>query len=196
MIRRMSTVKRATAALGGLVGALVVVAVLGALGLAVRQTGDGADPGDAFTATALDDASLLADTTWEAEPPGLARGVDRATRDELATAWIRADDARARAAASDLDGLGVWHVGPAGEQVRQRFSLDPDGAVRSGAARVAIDRSLAHRLRIDFISEDGQIVVLGASSTVERDGVEQRFDREAIMILLDGTWRIRHLEAT
>ena len=114
----MSTLKRWIALAAGVVIALAVLAVIAALSLAVRESGDGADPDEAFSATELVPESLGATVTWSNDAPDLARIVEPTTRDEVAAAWLRANDALMRAAAGDLGGLDVWFTGPALDAAR------------------------------------------------------------------------------
>lgn len=187
----MSTFKRAIAGVGGLIALGVVLAVLGALSFTIRQTGGGADPDAAFSSTDVDDLALRAETAWDDDPPGLVRTLDPTTRDELATAWLRADQAVALAAEGDRSGLGVWYTGPALEQVDRRFARD-GSSMTSTADEVSTLEASGHRLRVDFVSADAQIVAMWIET--ETISGETRAV-ETIMVLSDGSWRIRHLEA-
>jgi hypothetical protein len=198
----MSTLKRWIALAAGVVIALAVLAVIGALSLAVRQSGDGADPDEAFSATELVPESLGATVTWSDDAADLVRIVEPTTRDEVAAAWLRANDALMRAAEGDLGGLDVWFTGPALDGARERFDPSGDGASASRATTVRSSIAIAHDLRVEFYSLDGQIVVLRSASDVPVAEAEGEGDTpswstvrsEVILVLSDGNWRIRNIE--
>ena len=196
----MSTLKRWIALTAGVVIALAVLAVIGALSLAVRESGDGADPDEAFSATELVPESLGAIVTWSDDAADLVRIVEPTTRDEVAAAWLRANDALMRAAEGDLAGLDVWFTGPALDGARARFDRSSDGASASPATAVRSSSATAHDLRVEFYSLDGQIVVLRTASDVpiaEAEGgvpSSSTVRSEVILVLSDGNWRIRNIE--
>jgi hypothetical protein len=181
-----------------MLGAALVVVVLGAflllISFAVRETGDGANPDRAFSSTELDPDALLAEIAWLPDAEDLVRGMEPGTRDQLGVTWLRADDALTRAALGETSGLDVWFVDAALNNAEARFAAES----RNGVA-VNTSPSIAHQLRVDFYSLDGQVVVLtvdtirerpeGTTSTAET--IEQL---EAILVLSDGNWRVRHLE--
>lgn len=196
----MSTLKRWIAVAAGVVIALAVLAVIAALSLTVRESGDGADPDEAFSATELVPESLGATVTWSNDAPDLARIVEPTTRDEVAAAWLRANDALMRAAAGDLGGLDVWFTGPALDGARTRFDRSTDGAPASRATAVRSTIATAHDLRVEFYSLDGQIIVLRTASDVPDAGVDggtpasTTVRSEVILVLSDGNWRVRNVE--
>lgn len=188
----VGTVKRWLAVAGGLVVLLVLAAVLLLISFAVRETGGGADPGEAFSATDLDTSALSAEIAWTDDADDLVRRMEPSTREQLGIAWLRADDALARAATGDTSGLDVWFVDAALANAELRF-----GADLPNESTVRTAPSIAHRLTVDFYSLDGQVVVLSVDTIRERptgpsSEVIERL--EAVLVLSDGNWRIRHLE--
>lgn len=179
-------------------GAVLVVGVLGAflllISIAVRETGDGANPDRAFSSTELDPDSLLAEIAWLPDADDLVRAMEPSTRDQIGVTWLRADDALDRAALGDLSGLDVWFVDAALDNASKRFG----GRERDDIA-VSTPPSIAHQLRVDFYSLDGQVLVISVDTIRERpDGaastVEVIEQLEAVLVLSDGNWRVRHLE--
>ena len=196
----MSTLKRWIALTAGVLITMAVLAVIAAVSLAVRESGDGADPDEAFSATELVPESLGATLTWSDDAPDLARIVEPTTRDEVAAAFLRANDALMRAAAGDLGGLDVWFTGPALDAARQRFDRSTDGASTSRATAVRSTIATAHDLRVEFYSLDGQIMVLRSASDVpdaDPNGgtpASTTTRSEVILVLSDGNWRVRNVE--
>lgn len=194
----MSMVKRWIALAAGVAVALVVLAVIGALALAVRESGDGADPDEAFSATELIPESLGASVTWSDDSPDLVRIFEPTTRDQVEAAWLRANDALVRAAEGDLGGLDVWFTGPALVAAHERFDPSGDSTSASRVTAVRSSSAMAHDLRVEFYSLDGQIVVLRSASEVpvgEGDTPSWSTVRtEVILVLSDGNWRIRNIE--
>lgn len=179
----MSRVKRSIALAAAAGAALALVAVIAVISLTVRRTGDGSDPDRAFSATETVPEALAAELTWLADADDLVRVVEPTTRELLASAWLRANDALARAADGDLGGLDVWFTDAAREQALARFAGD-----------VTVDPVLSHALRVDFYSLDGQVVTLTADLSVRRDDTTGVETVQAILVLNDGNWRIRNLE--
>ena len=183
--RDMSTVKKWIAAAATLVVVIVVLALLGVISLTVRQTGNGSNPDDAFSPTAVVPEALAAPLTWLDDADDLVRVVEPATREQLTATWLRGNDALVRAADGDPTGLDVWFTDAALDAATSRFG---------GAHATATGHAVAHELRVDFYSLDGQIVVLTAQSEVRR-GTDEHVERfESILVLADGNWRIRNLE--
>jgi hypothetical protein len=183
-----------------IIGALVVMGVLGGLFLvisfAIRETGRGADPNVAFSPTENVPGALAAGVAWLPDADDLVRVVEPTTRAQLGAMWLRADDALSRAAAGDLTGLDVWFVDAALSNATSRFETDLDTE-----NVVSAPLALGHRLRIDFYSLDGQVVVLGIETIRPRpidgrvDGGDAPTERlEAVVVLSDGNWRVRHVE--
>lgn len=180
------------------VGAALVVVILGAflllISFAVRETGDGANPDSAFSSTQLDPDALRAEIAWLPDADGLVRNMEPSTRDQLSVAWLRADDSLTRAARGDPSGLDVWFVDAALDNATARFAADPPDDLAVSTAP-----SIAHRLRVDFYSLDGQVVVLAVDTIRERQtgtaSTEEVIEQlEAVIVLSDGNWRVRHLE--
>lgn len=182
---RGSRVKRWIALAGLVAIAASIVVAIGIGAVTVQQAGDGADPDEAFSPTENIPGALTADVVWEPDAANLVRLVEPSTREAVAVMWLRADDALERAAGGETSGLDVWFVDGALGAAQGRFADD--------AAAVEVAPAIGHRLRVDFYSLDGQVIVLSADtirlrpeSTVER--------LEALLVLSDGNWRIRHLE--
>jgi hypothetical protein len=183
-----------------IIGALVVMGLFGGLFLvisfAIRETGRGADPNVAFSPTENVPGALAADLAWLPDADDLVRVVEPNTRAQLGAMWLRADDALSRAASGDLIGLDVWFVDAALSNAMSRFDSDVDTEYE-----VSAPLALGHRLRVDFYSLDGQIVVLDIETIRPRpidgrvedgDAPTERF--EAVVVLSDGNWRVRHVE--
>lgn len=187
MRHEISSVKRALALVIGVGLIIGVVIVVGVGSLAIQRAGDGADPADAFSATDME--ALRAGVSWGADAGDLVRDVEATTRDELASAWLRANDALVRASEGDTSGLEVWFSGPALTQALDRFDADGDRV----AATSPIG-AIEHRMSVSFVSLDGQSFVL--EIVTERPDGSGAIARTAIVILTDGVWRIRHLEQT
>ncbi|MFT6765082.1 MAG: hypothetical protein ACJAXA_003763 [Candidatus Aldehydirespiratoraceae bacterium] len=183
-----------------IIGALVVMGLLGGLFLmisfAIRETGRGADPNVAFSPTENVPGALAADVAWLPDADDLVRVVEPTTRARLGAVWLRADDALSRAASGDLIGLDVWFVDAALSNAMSRFESDLDTR-----HKVSAPSAVGHRIRIDFYSLDGQIVVLDIETIRPRpidgrveygDAPTERF--EAVLVLSDGNWRVRHVE--
>jgi hypothetical protein len=166
------------------------------ISFAIRETGRGADPNVAFSPTENVPGALAADVAWLSDAENLVRIVEPTTRAQLGAVWLRADDALSRAASGDLTGLEVWFVDAALSNAMSRFEIDLDTE-----QRVSAPSALGHRLRVDFYSLDGQIVVLDTETIRPRpidgrvedgDPLTERF--EVVLVLSDGNWRVRHVE--
>lgn len=191
------TIKRWIAFGGSVVALMALSGLLLLISFAVRESGEGADPDRAFSSTALDSDALLAEIAWLPDDDGLVRRMEPSTRDQLSVAWLRADDAVNRAAFGDLSGLEVWFVDAALANAEARFDTEAtdDFAVSTAPA-------VAHQLQVDFYSLDGQVVVLSIDTIRSRPAVRNEresavdvFERlEAMLVLSDGNWRVRHLE--
>jgi hypothetical protein len=181
----MSRVKRWVALIALTIVVVALLAALGAISFAVRSTGEGADPDSAFSATEVVPEALAAKLSWQPDADGLVRVVEPATREQLASTWLRAHDALARAAVGDPSGIEIWFTDAARDQAIARFD---------DALEVAVDPVDAHVLRVEFYSLDGQVVVVTADESIRRAGatVEETF--RAIIVLSDGNWRIRNIE--
>ncbi len=188
--------KRFIAVVAALTVAIALLVVLGAISLAVIETGDGSDPDRAFSPTQNVPGALIAGIEWEPDADDLVRVMEPSTRDLLGVMWLRADGALERAAAGMLDGLEVWFVDAALEAATSRFVEGEADGVEVGVAPAT-----SHRLRVDFYSLDGAIVVLDVATVRLRsdaaggkEPVEEIEHVEVIAVLSDGNWRIRHLE--
>lgn len=188
---RLERVKGLVAAIGGGMALLVVSALLAGGSLAVILTGTGADPRDAFSEASVVPASLAGRVVWQPDADDLPRAVEPRTRVDLEAAWVRAFAhlETAGAASMDQSGLETWFEGPALSSVLAQLQGGdtPRGLVASG-----------HELTVHFYSEDGQIVSLSSQTRVERTVAGSLFSSvdtyEAVVVLSDGNWRIRHLE--
>ena len=99
--------------------------------------------------------------------------------------WLRADDALGRGVAGDTSGLDVWFVDGALAAAESRFAND--------SVSVEVAPAAGHRLRVDFYSLDGQVMVLSVDTIRLRpEPVVERL--EAVVVLSDGNWRLRHIE--
>jgi hypothetical protein len=189
----MSTLKRWIALGAAVVVAAIALGVFGALSFAVRESGDGADPDEAFSATELVPNSLAASVEWVDDAPDLAREFEPATRDAVTAAWLRANDALMRAADGDVGGLDVWFTGPALTESHRRFARDDTGRLATGASMTSSPVAMAHELGIEFYSLDGQIIVLRTTTTFLEEAVND-VRAEVILVLADGNWRVRNIE--
>lgn len=191
------TIKRCIAAAGALAAVATLAGLLLLISYAVKETGAGADPDRAFSSTQLDSDALLAEIAWLPDAGDLVRAIEPSTRDQIGVAWLRADDALDRAALGDLSGLEVWFVDAARANAEARFEVAP-----TVAFDVMTAPAVAHQLRVDFYSLDGQVVVLSVDTIRERplvgsvpSSTVDVFERlEAMLVLSDGNWRVRHLE--
>lgn len=136
---------------------------------------------------------LLGAVAWEPDRPGLSRAVEPQTRHDLAEAWLRAWAQLALVAdTGDPGGLEVYFASSA--LTALRASVDQ-------MAGLGVHQ-LGHDLRVDFYSQDGQVVGLEATRTrllraVPSGGpspswydTTERY--EAVLVLEDGNWRIHH----
>lgn len=197
----VSRLKRLIVVFAALLTIAALLVVFGLISLTVRQTGDGADPDRAFSPTQNIPGALTAALTWAPDAEDLVRQVEPATREQLGSMWLRADDALTRAAGGDIGGLEVWFVDAALGAALGRFGPTPP-ASQDGVDAPTLDvaPALGHRMRVDFYSLDGQVVVLTAETirlrpTGTSGGLIESIEQvEAMAVLSDGNWRIRHLE--
>ncbi len=174
-----TTLKRWIAAVCAILAVAVALTVLGLTSAAVQRAGLGADPSEAFVPTDV----LAADVTWQDDADGLVRPVSGEVRTALADAWVRSQEALARAAAGDIGGLDAWFSDAALEQATARFA---DDAWQTEAPPL----TARHELRVDFVSLDGQIVLL-TIETSATDGAPTT--ATAVVAQVEGSWRIRTL---
>lgn len=168
---------------------LVVVVALVTLGagLVQREAGEGADPGDAFTAVPEGVPALAGVVTWAEDGPLQERVVEPVTRRSVEAAWTRAWEALQRAANGDDSLVEAWFAGPARAQVMTVV----------GAADEPVELRLgAHTLRVDFYSDDGSILGVHAGPVETERAVDGRVLRtretiDVVFVLEDGNWRIR-----
>ena len=197
----VSRIKRWIAVFGALATLGLLLVVFGAVSFTVSRTGDGSDPDRAFSPTQDIPSALNVELVWATDADDLVREVERTTREQLGSMWLRSDDALARAAEGETSGLEVWFVDAALDATLGRFGSapdDPDSDIESTTRSVA--PALRHRLRVDFYSLDGQVVVLSVETIRVRPTdaagktVEVVERTEAMAVLSDGNWRLRHLE--
>ncbi len=185
-LRPVSVVKRPIALLGGLVVVAIVAGLLLIGAYAIRATGQGADTEAAFSATEIVPSALAAQLSWRADALGLVRPVEPATRESVTATWLRSHDAMQRASEGDLRGLEVWFSESALDSVTARFAASD--TVRAPSA-------IGHEAHVVFYSLDGQIMVIRVERTSARGELADRVEElEAILVLSDGNWRIRHIE--
>ncbi|MEM9040178.1 MAG: hypothetical protein AAGD33_09825 [Actinomycetota bacterium] len=178
----MTTAKRWIAVVATVSLVALGASTLGLLSLAVTETGNGADPAGAFQGDDL----RLGDVAWSIDAPDLVRPIDQASRDALGSSWIRSQNALRRAAGGDLSGIGTWFVDGARRRALDRYEGVSAGSVRAPAAAT-------YELTVEFVSLDGQIVVLEVRAS-RSDG---RVDRSrAVMVTDAGAWRVRAITAT
>ncbi len=194
----ISRIKRWIAVVGVLVVVATMLVLFGAISFTVSETGDGSDPDRAFSATQEIPGGFAADLVWSPDADGLVREVETTTREQLGSMWLRADDALARAAEGDTGGLEVWFVDAALGAAVDRFVSG--GVVDVPHASIEVAPAIAHRLRVEFYSLDGQVVVLAVDTIRVRpvgtadQTAEVVEELEVVAVLSDGNWRIRHLE--
>ena len=195
----VSRVKRWIASFAALATIAALLVAFGAVSFTVRQTGEGADPDRAFSATRNIPLALDVELVWSPDADDLVREIEPTTRESLGSMWIRADDALGRAAEGETSGLDVWFVDAALDAARTRFVQIPEGGTPD-VESTTVASAIRHRLRVDFYSLDGQVVVLSVETVRVRsfaaaeDTVEVVEIVEAIAVLSDGNWRIRHVE--
>ncbi|MFK8022843.1 MAG: hypothetical protein AB8G26_02660 [Ilumatobacter sp.] len=179
----VARLKRLIAVVGAIFVFATLAAVFAAISAAVLGTGGGADPDRAFSPTSNGTDAFSVDVEW-APDAVLDREMEPTTRAALADAWVRSAEALSRATSGDSSGLEVWFVDGALAAAQSRSEVGDDSQVSAPPAQ-------RHLLGVDFYSLDGQIVVVTAE-TERLDGPDQR--TEAILVLSDGNWRIRHVE--
>lgn len=190
-----SLVKLAILAFVGL-GALLALSGLSAI-LTSVTTSDETE--DVFNIAAQLPPSLTDAVDWLPDTEGLPRAVEPLTRDDLRDTWLRAwSQYTVLAETGDTTGLEVYFSSSA---------LDASELAAAGGEWDGLPpRQINHELRVDFYSEDGQVVALEATeSTMLRafptgptgDGPEALYiadeSFEAVLLLEDGNWRVQHL---
>lgn len=188
----MITTRRAKelAAAAGLVGLslCLCIAMLASTALVVN-VGSGASPGDAFHETNVIPESLSGRVRWLSDSATLSRQVEPATREAIEGTWVRAFGDLELVAEGHHDvALQTWFVGRA---------LRSAQAHSEASSELVPSAALAHEIRVDFYSADGQILSLTSTSTIRRGtATEVKISTEtyqALLILADGNWRIEQL---
>lgn len=145
-----------------------------------------------FNAAATPPPELLESVIWQPDASDLKRQMEPLTRVEVTSAWIRAwEQLSIVAQTGDLTGLEVYFANSALEGLLASVEDTSGHPVHQ----------LGHRLKLDFYSQDGQVIGLTAQEvqllrSVNVDGVlgwmETTESYEAILLLEDGNWRIQH----
>lgn len=182
----------------GVLLAVAVVVLVGLLlvGEVLDRVTRSSETEDVFTDAAEVPSDLLDTVSWLPDPPELVREMEPETRLDLTETWLRAwSQFSVVADTGDTVGLEVYFAGSALDALR---AAAPEMAGRSL-------EQLSHELRVDFYSADGSIVALEAPATRVRRRVwddrasgsavwEETTERyEAVLVLEDGNWRVRHL---
>lgn len=155
-------------ALGGLAGGLVFFS-------------SGADPASSLNETTLDvDSDAI--VRWLDDATGLPRDMEPAARTAVTAGYLSAWDRRTG------EGDPATLAGPAAAAI----PATPDPAL--------VEVDTAHELHLVFYSADGQLVAFDARATVSRRAALQGTEWNqtnvehytVVMILVDGSWRLRH----
>jgi hypothetical protein len=180
---------------------LVLIAVVGvgaltflfASAFAANNVSTSQETESVFNEAATLPADMLDAVTWIPDTPDLPRQMEPLTRTDITDAWLRAWAQLALVAdGGDTAGLEVYFSNSA---------LDGVLASLPEIAGAPIHQ-IGHDLRLDFYSEDGQVVALEATNTrllravPMGDGSVAWYDTvetwEAVLVLEDGNWRIQH----
>jgi hypothetical protein len=151
----MKRLKRLLVTFGALASALALVTLLAAISAVLVLVGSGADPTDAFRAPDLGNTSISAELSWT-DGTGTAR-LGTLEADRLADGWA--------------DAVALIERRSNGEAVDFGRRFDPTIA-RSLAADGPNDWSpftvIEHRITIDLVSRNRQVVAITADVTVRR----------------------------
>ena len=173
---------------------LFVIGLLAVGARSLRSYLDDDDARDIFTAAVIPRHDMLENIEWLDDKPGLVREVSPQAREQAAQAWIGAWEAKAmRASGEDATDLVETYfsgvIAAESETPQDPFVL----------------RQLSHHLQINFVSADGQIIGLTATDsqslvghqTDASEAWEERNETyDAVLILEDGNWRVRHMVRT
>ncbi len=175
----------------GFLALLVLMAVMGIVRIFSGITSS-QETNEIFNAAAELPPDLLEAITWEPDAPDLPREMEPLTRIDVSSAWVRAwEQLTIAAQTGDTSGMEAYFSNSALEAALDR-------AADMGGRPI---HQLSHRLRVDFYSQDGQVIGLTAP--------EVRFVRavplgdeigwlhsvesyEAVLLLEDGNFRIQH----
>ncbi len=171
-----------------------ILAVLFAMG-ASRWFGDitqSEQTNEIFNEAAKLPADQLDAVLWQPDRPDLRREMEPLTRVDVTSAWLRAwEQLSIVAQTGDTTGLEVYFSNSALE-----------GLLASvGDTQNLPTHQIAHELRIDFYSQDGQVIgltadrveLVRAAEVGDVTGWLQTDESyEAILLLEDGNWRIQH----
>jgi hypothetical protein len=187
-VERIKRIIAATALLVLVVGSAAGLFLLGSV---VARASRGADPASALTEVGDIAPGLDGVVEWMPDAPLQRRVVEPTTRRMIEAAWTRAWAALARAEAGDPSLVDAWFSGPALEQVDALVEARPSASELQFGT---------HALQITFYSDDGSVVGLRA----ERAETYRVLDTSsgpvvvtttdvvsAVLVLEDGTWRIR-----
>lgn len=177
-----------------ILGWLGVLAVLFAMS-ASRWFGDitqSDQTNDIFNEAAQLPADQLDAVLWQPDRPDLRREMEPLTRVDVTSAWLRAwEQLSIVAQTGDTTGLEVYFSNSALE-----------GLLGSASdSRNFPTHQIAHELRIDFYSRDGQVIgltadrveLVRAAEVGDVTGWLQTDESyEAVLLLEDGNWRIQH----
>ena len=171
--------------LAGIVGA----------GMAARWFGgitQSEETNEIFNAAAQLPPELLEAVVWQPDRPNLKRSMEPLTRVDVTSAWIRAwEQLSIVAQTGDTTGLEVYFSNSALEGLLASREQTRGNPVHQ----------LGHTLRVDFYSQDGQVIGLTADEvnlvrSVEVGGTlgwtQNVESYEAVLLLEDGNWRIQH----
>lgn len=178
-------------------GVFVLIGICGVvgLGLAARSyegVSQSEETNEVFNAAAQLPPELVEAVIWQRDPEDLTREMEPLTRVDITSAWIRAwEQLSIVARTGSLTGLEVYFSNSA-----------LDGLLESAERmRGRPVNQINHNLRVDFYSEDGQVIGLTADevglvrSVPVGDTVgfvQTRESYEAILLLEDGNWRVQH----
>ena len=175
-------------------GVMAVAGVIG-LGLAARSyegISQSEETNEVFNAAAQLPPELLEAVIWQRDPENLTREMEPLTRVDLTSAWIRAwEQLSIVAQTGSVAGLEIYFSNSALEGL-----LASAQEVRGRPVN-----QLSHNLRVDFYSEDGQVIGLTADQvglvrSVPIGGtlgwVQSVESYEAVLVLEDGNWRVQH----
>ncbi len=175
-------------------GALGIVALLAMMGLVRIFSGitSSQETNEIFNAAAALPPDLLDAITWEPDAPDLPRDMEPLTRVDVSSAWIRAwEQLTIAAQTGDVSGMEVYFSNSALEAAVAR-------AADMGGRPL---HQLSHRLRVDFYSQDGQVIGLTAPEVrfvravplgEEIGWMHSVESYEAVLLLEDGNFRIQH----
>ena len=146
-----------------------------------------------FNEAAVLPADMTAAVTWEPDGPGLSRQMEPLTRQDITDSWLRAwAQLSLVSEGGDPSGLDVYFMSSALDGLQASLQEMKGRPIHQ----------IGHDLRLDFYSEDGQIVGLEATNTrllravpmgeAELAWYDTIETYEAVLLLVDGNWRVQH----